>query len=129
MADHPDLVVLRTFLNDIDAQLAKTALEAAEIDSMVRADDAGGMRPHLWVGSGVELVDLLRNSYAPYHFADSLGSRGLVFEYRLQPGPATTRNAITLLKLNGAPEGLVNRALERAADLDRARSLRPLAGP
>lgn len=56
MTDHPDLVVLRTFLNDIDAQLAKTALEAAEIDSMIRADDAGGMRPHLWVGSGVELV-------------------------------------------------------------------------
>ena len=56
MAEHPDLVVLRTFLNDIDAQLAKTALEAAEIDSMIRADDAGGMRPHLWVGSGVELV-------------------------------------------------------------------------
>jgi len=56
MTDHPDLVVLRTFLNDIDAQLAKTALEAADIDSMIRADDAGGMRPHLWVGSGVELV-------------------------------------------------------------------------
>jgi hypothetical protein len=56
MNDHPALVVLRTFLNDIDAQLAKTALEAAEIDSMIRADDAGGMRPHLWVGSGVELV-------------------------------------------------------------------------
>ncbi|MEO8258042.1 MAG: DUF2007 domain-containing protein [Acidobacteriota bacterium] len=56
MTNHPDLVVLRTFLNDIDAQLAKTALEAAEIDSMIRADDAGGMRPHLWVGSGVELV-------------------------------------------------------------------------
>ena len=56
MTDHPDLVVLRTFLNDIDAQLARTALEAAEIDSMIRADDAGGMRPHLWVGSGVELV-------------------------------------------------------------------------
>jgi hypothetical protein len=56
MTDHPELVVLRTFLNDIDAQLAKTALEAAEIESMIRADDAGGMRPHLWVGSGVELV-------------------------------------------------------------------------
>jgi len=54
MSDHPDLVVLRTFLNDIDAQMAKSALEAAEIDSMIRADDAGGMRPHLWVGSGVE---------------------------------------------------------------------------
>jgi hypothetical protein len=56
MTNHPDLVVLRTFLNDIDAQLAKTALEAAEIDAIIRADDAGGMRPHLWVGSGVELV-------------------------------------------------------------------------
>jgi hypothetical protein len=56
MTDHPDLIVLRTFLNDIDAQLARTALEAADIDSMIRADDAGGMRPHLWVGSGVELV-------------------------------------------------------------------------
>ena len=54
--DHSELVVLRTFLNDIDAQLAKSALEAAEIESMVRADDAGGMRPHLWVGAGVELV-------------------------------------------------------------------------
>jgi hypothetical protein len=56
MTDHPDLVVLRTFLNDIDAQLAKTALEAAEIDSMIRADDAGGMRPHMWISRGVELV-------------------------------------------------------------------------
>ena len=69
-----------------------------------------------------ELVDLLRHSYVPYHFADSLGPRGLVFEYRLQPGPATTRNAITLLKLHGAPDGLVSRALARAAELDRART-------
>jgi MutS domain V len=68
-----------------------------------------------------ELVDLLRHSYVPYHFTDSLGPGGLVFEYRLQPGPATTRNAITLLKLRGAPDGLVLRALARAADLDRAR--------
>jgi hypothetical protein len=73
-----------------------------------------------------ELVDLLREDYVPYHFTDSLGSRGLVFEYRLQPGPATTRNAITLLKLNGAPDGLISRALERAADLDRRRQLKQL---
>ena len=68
-----------------------------------------------------ELVDLLRHSYVPYHFSDSLGPTGLVFEYRLQPGPATTRNAITLLKLHGAPDGLVSRALARAAELDRER--------
>lgn len=53
--DHPDLVVVRTFLNNFDAELAKSALEAAQIDSMIRADDMGGMRPSLWV-SGVELV-------------------------------------------------------------------------
>ena len=73
-----------------------------------------------------ELVDLLRHSYVPYHFTDSLGPRGLVFEYRLQPGPATTRNAITLLKLHGAPDSLVSRALARAAELDRQRRLGPL---
>jgi hypothetical protein len=49
------LVVLRTFVNDFDAQVAKSALDAAGIASMIRADDAGGMRPHLWVG-GVELL-------------------------------------------------------------------------
>ena len=53
--DHPDLVVVRTFLNSFDAELAKSALEAAQIESMIRADDAGGMRPHLWMG-GIELV-------------------------------------------------------------------------
>jgi DNA mismatch repair ATPase MutS len=69
-----------------------------------------------------ELVDLLSHSYVPYHFTDSLGPRGLVFEYRLQPGPATTRNAIALLKLGGAPDSLVSRALARAAELDRVRT-------
>lgn len=49
------MVVIRTFLNNIDAELAKSALEAAEIESMIRADDCGGVRPHLWMG-GVELL-------------------------------------------------------------------------
>ena len=50
-----DLVVIATFLNNFDAEIAKSALKAAEIDSMIRADDAGGMRPHLWT-AGVELI-------------------------------------------------------------------------
>jgi hypothetical protein len=49
------LIVIRTFLNTIDAELAKSALDAADIASMIRADDAGGMRPHMWMG-GVELL-------------------------------------------------------------------------
>jgi len=51
----PEIVVVRTFLNTFDAELAKSALEAAGIESMIRADDCGGVRPHLWMG-GVELL-------------------------------------------------------------------------
>ena len=50
-----DPVVIRTFINSIDAELAQSALEAAGIESMIRADDCGGTRPHLWMG-GVELL-------------------------------------------------------------------------
>jgi DNA mismatch repair ATPase MutS len=53
--------------------------------------------------------------------SDTIGPEGLVFEYRLTPGPATTRNAITLLDLHGAPDSLVQRALTRAAALDQQR--------
>ena len=49
------MVVIRTFLNNVDAELARSALEAADIKSMIRADDCGGVRPHLWMG-GVELL-------------------------------------------------------------------------
>ena len=50
-----ELVVVGTFLNHIDAEMAQGALEAAEIESMISADDAGGLRPHLWMG-GVRLL-------------------------------------------------------------------------
>ena len=51
-----DLVIVRPFLNAFDAELAKSALEAAEIQSIIQADDAGGVQPGLWVGRGVGLL-------------------------------------------------------------------------
>jgi hypothetical protein len=51
----PGFVVFRTYLNHIEADLAKTVLEAAGIESFIRSDDCGGMRPHLWM-AGVELL-------------------------------------------------------------------------
>jgi hypothetical protein len=42
-----ELVVVSTFSNHIDAELAQGALEAAGIESVISADDAGGLRPHL----------------------------------------------------------------------------------
>jgi hypothetical protein len=49
------LLPIRTFLSAIDAEVARGALAAAGIESMIRADDCGGTRPHLWMG-GVELI-------------------------------------------------------------------------
>ena len=49
------LVVVGTFLTQIDADIAKGALQAAGIESMISADDAGGLRPHLWMG-GIRLL-------------------------------------------------------------------------
>jgi putative signal transducing protein len=49
------LRVIRTFINNFDAEIARSALEAAGIDAMIRSDDCGGTRPHLWMG-GVELL-------------------------------------------------------------------------
>jgi len=51
-----DLVVVRTFDTAIDAELAKSALDAADVDSFIQADDAGGMRPHLVFALGARLI-------------------------------------------------------------------------
>ena len=52
--DDSRLVAVGDFPNRIDAEIAQGALEAAGIESMVSADDAGGMQPGLWL-SGVKL--------------------------------------------------------------------------
>jgi DNA mismatch repair ATPase MutS len=68
-----------------------------------------------------ELVAMLHDVYDPFHFADTMTDEGLVFEYRLQPGAATTRNAIALLASRGAPAAVVDRALALTATIERQR--------
>jgi hypothetical protein len=48
-------VVIRTFINMFEAEVAQSALEAAGIASVIRADDCGGLRPHLQLG-GIDLL-------------------------------------------------------------------------
>lgn len=83
-----------------------------------------GGRPHVVVAAthDNELVDLLAGQYAPYHFGDALTDEELTFDYHLRKGRATSRNAIALLRLNGAPPALVERALASAAAIDRQRA-------
>ena len=51
-----ELMVVGTFPNRIEAEIAQGALEAADIESIVSADDAGGMRPGMWLGREVRLL-------------------------------------------------------------------------
>jgi hypothetical protein len=51
-----DLIVVHTFGNRQEAELAKSALDAAEIDAFVRSDDGGGMERGLWAGNGVQVI-------------------------------------------------------------------------
>jgi hypothetical protein len=47
------LIAVSTFRSSADAQLAKGILDEAGIESMIRADNAGGMYPAI---SGAELL-------------------------------------------------------------------------
>ncbi len=51
------LVVVQRFATEVEANLARSMLESAGIDSMIQADRAGGMRDHLaWSGFGFKLL-------------------------------------------------------------------------
>lgn len=52
-----NLVTVHAFGSQPEAEVAKSALEAAGIDAMIQADTAGGMRPHIaWSGSGFKIL-------------------------------------------------------------------------
>jgi hypothetical protein len=66
-----------------------------------------------------ELAALLTETFTTYHLADRAVHGDLIFEYRLAPGPSTSRNAITLLERHGAPPKLVARARARVQVLEQ----------
>lgn len=63
----------------------------------------------------VELTRLLEREYANYHFEERIEENDVFFPYTLMPGPATTRNAIALLKALGYDEKIVAEAEGMAA--------------
>ena len=54
--EHPQLVVVRTYPSHVEADLARTALEAAGIESMFGSDDQGGQSPGLAFTRGIALL-------------------------------------------------------------------------
>ena len=57
-----------------------------------------------------ELTDTLKDRYVNYHFEEEIKDGDVLFNYRLQNGKATTRNAIKLLSVMGFPKELVDSA-------------------
>lgn len=55
--DQINLVAVEAFATQIEADVAKSLLDSAGIDSMIQSDRAGGMRDHLaWSGFGFKLL-------------------------------------------------------------------------
>ena len=58
----------------------------------------------------VELTKLLEKEYDNYHFEELIAEDDIHFPYKLLKGPATTRNAIALLKVLGYDERIITEA-------------------
>lgn len=58
----------------------------------------------------IELTGLLENEFDNYHFEEDVREGDICFNYRLQEGKATTRNAIKLLELIGYDPKIIEKA-------------------
>lgn len=58
----------------------------------------------------IELTGLLEGPYENYHFEEEIKDGDVLFNYQLQPGKATTRNAIKLLEIMGYKPEIIEKA-------------------
>ena len=117
----PHLFLLDELFRGTNA-VERIAAGQAVLLKLLRAPK-GATKPHVVLAAthDQELVDLASGTFDAYHFGDSIGPGGLTFDHRLQRGPATTRNALALLRFHGAPETLLTQAVTTAEMLDRQR--------
>ena len=59
-----------------------------------------------------ELIELMGDAYANYHFSEEIGTEDITFSYKLLPGPATSHNAVKLLEFAGFPKEIITAAGE-----------------
>lgn len=62
----------------------------------------------------IELTYILENVYSNYHFEEHIENDDVKFDYILNDGRATTRNAISLLKVIGYKDSIIENAKKRA---------------
>ncbi len=58
----------------------------------------------------IELTNILEKDYSNYHFSEEVSDNDVLFNYKLNRGRATSRNAIKLLGVIGFDEEIVSKA-------------------
>jgi len=76
----------------------------------------------------VELQELLADTFDLYHFSDQMVDGSYRFDYRIQAGPARSRNAIKLLEISGYPSSIIREAEALAARFAEPADVRPTSG-
>lgn len=92
----------------------RVAAAYAVLAHLDRGDDIVIVATH-----DLEVLDLLDDSYAARHFREQIDRDALVFDYRIQDGRSSTRNAIALLTFMKYPDELVADALNHLDWMDR----------
>ena len=64
------------------------------------------------------IASLVNENFKNYHFKESIEGNDINVDYILRPGPATSRNAIAILKYLGYPKMIYENADERVAEYE-----------
>ena len=94
--------------------IERIAAARAVLAHLVRKNDFVIVATH-----DLELTGLLAGQYDAYHFRELIEQNALAFDFRLQHGPSSTRNAIAILQLYGFPPDVVADAERIVAMLEK----------
>jgi DNA mismatch repair ATPase MutS len=104
----------KTILCIIDEVLRGTnTIERIAASSIILEQIAGMNTLCLTATHDIELTHLLETVYENYHFQEKIIEDDILFDYKLYSGRSESRNAISLLKLIGYSNNLVNEARSR----------------
>lgn len=70
----------------------------------------------------IELTHILEEQYSNYHFQEYVQENDVLFDYKLYPGRAVSKNAIKLLRMLGYDESITERAQARARKFEETGS-------
>lgn len=66
----------------------------------------------------IELTTMVNKSFHNYHFKESIEENDITFDYLLRHGPATSRNAIAILRYLGYPKMIYEKADKRVEEYE-----------